>query len=436
MKGSIYTNQKCFLCVQSGEKGVLKYVEGRGFLSCPNHPEIQWAGPCLVRFGREHTKRFKATAEAERHLTFLRVQTDRGEFDQREWARENPLSFLSLREKFVKVKESQDIKSDQVYRIKKVLKKAGEFKSDYHNQVWDLLQIQQISDAEIDDFLSFDHRNIQRRRMSDGTIQMVDLGPISKKTLAGLRSVLNDFFKWVVRREKKRSKMDMPEIPEISYRMKMRTLVSIEDQQAILNELKRLTWDENPRIWLGIKLLSMYPKVRPGEMRDVKEGHINLSDGWIVFPQPKERDPKFIHLLSEHVEMINAVKKLAPPALPDVYFFRHLTTGRGRKPGKQFGDQYFNECWKRAAKNLGIESVPVYPGTKHSTTTALGQIMSPEQIKNNVTGHSSDAFYRYFLPDYNDAITATRKLAEMQDAAKAKTDKHLINLFGDMKKVK
>jgi hypothetical protein len=58
-------------------------------------------------------------------------------------------------------------------------------------------------------------------------------------------------------------------------------------------------------------------------MLNVKEGHINLKDGWIVFPQPKEREPKFIHLLPELSELIEAVKGMTPPALPEVYFFRH-----------------------------------------------------------------------------------------------------------------
>lgn len=56
----------------------------------------------------------------------------------------------------------------------------------------------------------------------------------------------------------------------------------------------------------------------------------------------------------------------------------------------------------------------MYAGTKHSTVTALGKIMSPEQIKHNVTGHTSSAFQRYFLPDHNEKISATRKVAEMQ----------------------
>lgn len=397
---------------------------------CPHHPEIQWTGACQVRFGKKHHKRFKTTANAERHLIFLRVQTDRGEFDQREWAKENPLSFLALRIKFAKAKTATDIKKDQIYRIKKALKRAGAFKSDHHGKTWDELQVKQITEAEIDDFLFHDHRVIRRKRGPDGIVRMIDQGPMAKKTIAGMRSVLNDFFKWVVRREKRRSGIQMPDIPEISYKMKMRTLVSVEDQQAILEELKRLTWDKNPRVWLGAKLLSMYPKVRPGEMRAVKEGHINLSDGWVVFPQPKERDPKFIHLLPEHCEMIREIKDMVPPTLPDIYFFRHLKAGRGKRAGGQFGDQYFNEWWKKACKNLGIEGVPIYPGTKHSTTTALGKIMSPEQIKNNVTGHASDAFYRYFLPDHQDAITATRQLAEMQESA----GKLPVNLFEDQKK--
>ncbi len=56
----------------------------------------------------------------------------------------------------------------------------------------------------------------------------------------------------------------------------------------------------------------------------------------------------------------------------------------------------------------------VYAGVKHSTVTALGQIMSPEEIQHDITGHTSDAFKRYFLPDAKRATIANRKLAEMQ----------------------
>jgi hypothetical protein len=45
--------------------------------------------------------------------------------------------------------------------------------------------------------------------------------------------VLHDFWVWVVRREKRRSKLEMPEFHEIHFNMEMKTTVSIDDQQAI-----------------------------------------------------------------------------------------------------------------------------------------------------------------------------------------------------------
>lgn len=180
-----------------------------------------------------------------------------------------------------------------------------------------------------------------------------------------------------------------------------------------MEEVRRLTYSENPRIWLGVKLLSLYPRVRLGELRNVKEGHINLQENWIVFPHPKEGEPKFIHLLPEHAAIIKELRDMEP-AMPGMFFFRHLKPIKGLKAGSQIGPKYFNVWWKRACENLGVDGVTLYPGTKHSTVTALGKIMTPEQIKHNVTGHTSDAFERYFLPDHHQNIAATRKVAEMQ----------------------
>jgi hypothetical protein len=381
MKGRIYTSQKCFHC-----QSPLKYVEGRGYLQCETHHEIKWTGSCIVRFGRDHTKRFPTVLEAERHLTYLRVQTDNGSFDQREWARNQPLSFLSLREKFLEAKTRASITPKQIRHIKRVLDLAG--------KSWDTLQIKDIAEGEIDDFFNTDHG-------------------IGNKTLSNWKTVLHDFWMWVVRREKRRSQLEMPDFPEIHFKMEMKTIVSIDDQQTILEEVKRISWKHNPRIWLGIKLLSIYPRVRPGELLAVKEGHINLTENWIVFPQPKEKEPKFIHLLPEHAALIKEIRGMAP-AMPNVYFFRHLKSNSGVNVGEKFGPKYFNIWWKKACANLNISGVAVYAGTKHSTVTALGKIMSPEQIKHNVTGHTSSAFQRYSLPDHNEKISATRKVAEMQ----------------------
>ncbi|SHO45318.1 tyrosine-type recombinase/integrase [Desulfopila aestuarii] len=381
MKGRIYTTQKCFVC-----QGALNYVEGRGHLSCVTHPDHQWKGACVVRFGRNHTKRFKSVLEAERHLIYLRVQTDLGKFDPREWAKDQPLSFLALRLKFIEYKKSTNITLKQVKDIERVLIRAG--------QTWDRMQIRDIAEAEIEDFLFQDHG-------------------VSSKTIANWKTALHNFFAWVVRREKKKSNLQMPSFPVTSFKMKMKAVVSIEDQQKIITEVKKISWNHNPRIWLAIKLLALYPRVRPGELINVKEGHINLVDLYIVFPQPKEREPKYIHLLKEVAEEIRESQRLYP-AMPTMYFFRHLKRRNGLKVGTQFGPVYLNKWWKQACVNLGFSDVTLYPGTKHSTVTALGKIMSPEQIQHNVTGHASEAFKRYFLPDYQEKILATKQISDMQ----------------------
>ncbi len=392
MKGSIYTAQKCFEC-----GGVLRYVEGRGKLACPDHPHVVWRNNCQVRFGREHTKRFKTLIEAERHLTFLRAQTDRGEFDQRDWAKDQPLSFYSLRKKFFIHKENSGVGKKHLSHIANTLRLAGKH--------WDTMQIKEIAEAEIEDFFN-------------------SLTTVSGKTKKNYQSTLHDFWSWIVRREKRRSGITMPIFPEIRFKLKWRQIVDMEQQAAILDEIKRLTFDINPRLWLGIKLLSMYPKVRPGEMLNVKEGHINLNEHWILFPDPKEGVPKFIHLLPEYSEMIREIR--GPKGLPDMYFFRHVKAKSGVKGGVRFGQRQFRMWWNRACKNLGIEGIDLYGGTKHSTVTALGQILTPEQIQRGVTGHASEAFKRYMLPDVNDAIQGALAVQKIQ----SQTDKHLINRLG------
>jgi len=205
---------------------------------------------------------------------------------------------------------------------------------------------------------------------------------------------------------KRRSKIEMPEFPDIKYKLGWRNIVDVDTQELILTEIRKISFDINPRIWLGIKLLTLYPKVRPGEMRNIQENHINLSEQWIVFPDPKEGDPKFIHLMSKDCDLIKSLWE--PKGLPHLHFFRHLQSRSGVQAGVQFGPKYFKIWWDRACKNLGIKEVDLYGGTKHSTVTALGKVLSPEQIQRGATGHASDAFKRYMLPNLNEAQVATQ----------------------------
>jgi len=78
-----------------------------------------------------------------------------------------------------------------------------------------------------------------------------------------------------------------------------------------------------------------------------------------------------------------------------ICFFRH-------KNGEQFGQKYFYKWWKRACKNLGIEGVDLYGGTRHSTVRALRKYRTPEEIKLASMHSTNKAFERYFRFDGDD----------------------------------
>jgi hypothetical protein len=80
-----------------------------------------------------------------------------------------------------------------------------------------------------------------------------------------------------------------------------------------------------------------------------------------------------------------------------------------------------NRWWSRACAELGVSGVTLYPGTKHSTVTALGAVLTPEEIKRGGTGHqTSAAFERYLLPDMRDKIKIRQAIHQIR-AAQPKT---------------
>jgi hypothetical protein len=85
-------------------------------------------------------------------------------------------------------------------------------------------------------------------------------------------------------------------------------------------------------------------------------------------------------------------------------FFRHVEGVRGCKPGQPFGKKYFYKWWKKACANLRINDLDLYGGTKHTTTTALGEVFSPEQIKRGSLHSTNKAFDRYLQAKAGDAL--------------------------------
>ena len=303
----------------------------------------------------------------------------------------NPLGFENLALKWLEQKKQTKIKAKTIQSYANFMGKAI--------SVWGQRNIKTIGTAEVDDFLLDDHRTPKGKKITD-------------KTRHNMMSCLHQFFKWVCRREKA---VEFPEFPEIAFELGWRNIVSIENQQAIIDEVKRISWDVNPKIWLGIKLLATYIKIRPGEMRDVRERDINLESGYIHIPHPKEgskKQGKYAFLDGEDIALINTFPK---SITPDLYFFRHLSGQSGVKIGEQFGPKYFKKWWDRACANLGIQGVDLYGGTKHSTATALGELLTPEEIKRGGTGSATNkAFERYFQPRRTESLKVTSAVRQLQ----------------------
>jgi len=350
-----------------------------------------------VKFGREIYRRFQSYERASRFLNGIRFKTDEGTFDIRDYKKDNPLGFENLSEKWLEIKASSGIDKKTVQSYVNFMNRAI--------ARWGNRNIKAISNGDIEDLL-FD----KDWKTPKGKI-------VSNKTRSNMKSCLNDFWKWVSRREKKNTKqqIEVPEFPEITYELGWRNITDIETLENILDEIKRISWDINPKIWFGVKLLSTYIKIRPGELRKVKERDINLQAGHIIIKQPKEgtrHEGKYAYLDPEDINLIQGM----PKGLPDMYFFRHLPGRSGIVAGEQFGPKYFKVWWDRACNNLGVDGVDLYGGTKHTVATALGKYLSPEEIKRGGTGHTTNkAFDRYFQPQKGEhikVITAIKKLKE------------------------
>ena len=152
----------------------------------------------------------------------------------------------------------------------------------------------QSAPGDVEDFLLANHRDRRTKKR------------ISHKTRHNMKSCLHQFFTWVYRRE---NPLNCLNFPEIEFELGWRNIVTIEVQQAIIQEVKRISFGIEPKIWLGIKLLATYIKIRPGEMRNVRERDINLESGFIHIPHPKEgsrKNGKFAYLDIEDVELIKS----------------------------------------------------------------------------------------------------------------------------------
>jgi integrase len=332
-----------------------------GRTGCPQHP-----GRFRVQFSFKGQRLFPAFAsypEAEQALNTMRLQRGEGTLDLGDWKPDQPNAFENVTKRFLAKKTGKvKAKTLQVYTL--YLGRAAAH--------WRGRNIKTIQYADIEDFLD----------------TQTEVKPITQKRI---RDAIHVLFVWAKKRQIISS---LPEFPTIQYSMAMRQIVDRETQQAIIDEVRRISWHVNPKIWLGIDILATCIALRPKELMSILEGDLNLGLRLVVIPDPKERKPKVVPLLDEHIEVITSI----PQGVPHLPLFRHPPSYSNQE-GRKFGEKYLYKWWKRACANLGIEGVDLYGGTRHSTACAMREEFSPEQIKRATMHSTNAAFERYFQMD-------------------------------------
>lgn len=382
MIGSIDCRKKC-AC-----GGNFKFDENRNALFCKKC-DHRCTGPFRVRFGRKICRNFgNDFRAAETFLLHLRHEATTQTFDARDYQELAPLSFANQSAIWLDYKKGS-VSAKVLKNMELVMTRAA--------KVWGNRNVKDIRSSDIEDFLF---------RL-----------PVGSKTRHNYKSYLFNFWKWLHRREL----LPMPQFPEVSFKLGWRQIIDIPTQQAIIEEVKRQN-THNPKGWLAIRMLSRYFHIRPGELMRITEGNINLDIPAMILPPQSSKigEPVMIFLWDDDIEEIAKF----PRGLPNLPFFRHPQSTRAES-GKPFGQRYLYKLWTNACKALGLmrsDTLPIcdlYAGTRHSTITAMGEVMSPEEVQ-QASGHrTSQALTRYLQGRSRYAQKAMSTIAKIQNQAGA-----------------
>lgn len=353
MKGGIYSDQRCPVC-----GGKFRHFEPNG-LWCPEHQQCR-PEKFRVKFGKVN-RRFKSYKSAHRLLTGLRFKTDEGSFDLRDYQTSNPLGFENLTQKFLYNK--RHLKGVEKY----------EQRLRFAAQAWGNRNVKEIGYPEFEDLIC----------------DLIDEKK-SPKYIHDINCTVQMLYRWLVKRREIKTDQ-LPDFYETKPTMAYRKILTKEQQQAVLDEIYKLTWDFNPRIYMAVLFLATYINVRPKELLDIKEEDLELENERILIGKTKEGMPKYLFLLPKDVELLRSLGR----NFPKLHVFRHRKGNGGALPESRFGKDYLYKKWNEACKNLRIKGVSLYPGTRHTTAVDLRKRHSPESIKRAMGTKSNKAFERY-----------------------------------------
>ncbi len=382
MDGGIYTRERCSQCGK-----LLKYVGTKGCI-CPDHPGER-ARTFIVKFPGKIYKTFTNLDEAEQLLNYLRYEKgDRGErFNPLDYKDERPNSFSSLATSYLERKKGKR----SFRKIRAIMDRACGVFGD--------MNLKDITSAQIDDYLFY--------------LKRQDGGVMSDKTRSNHCSQLHDFWNWCCHTRRAVTLAEFPVFPKIDFELGYRKITTWEIQEKVIAKVKDLTYSTNPKIWLAIDMLATYTALRPDDLLRVNEE--DLTDtGWLIIRNPTKikNKTKKIRLHPDH---INEWRKIAEiyPGLPETPFFRHTVTIRRSKQGMVFGKNYLSKVWTKAAKEVGLIGVSLYPGTKHTTATATAELLGEEKAE-KASGLTNKAFKRYCQTENKDAFDVVSEIRKVK----------------------
>lgn len=376
MAGDIYSRQKCSIC-----NGPLIHDPKRRGCFCKDHPHVS-ASTFILRFPGNIYRNFADYIQAEQELNYLRHEKgSRARFNPDDYRSARPNSFRMLKDKYLKRKENLSSFRD----IARYINRAADY--------FDLTNIRDISGADIEDYL-------------------FSIQGISEKTRHNHMTQLRDFWSWCLKRGNIISVYEMPMFPDIHYELGRRKLTDWNTQELILSTVKDLSYHVNPKIWFGIDILATYTALRPDDLRRVHENSLDVQSGFLTIFNPTKRKNKFkvIRLIDDHVKTWRELQRQFP-AMPDMPFFRHNGGINRVKAGEPFGEKYLYKWWTKACIEIGLEGVPLYPGTKHTTATETARLLGTEKAL-TASGLTNKAFNRYCEIENSDSfetVTAIMK---------------------------
>ncbi|MGA8179398.1 MAG: hypothetical protein WB792_05020 [Desulfobacterales bacterium] len=125
-----------------------------------------------------------------------------------------------------------------------------------------------------------------------------------------------------------------------------------------------------------------------------REFNLLCTSYYLVLTGTQKNNFKSVRLVEQHNDFIKVLKS-EYPGHPNMSFFRHVSGVKVVKSDQAFGNKLFYKYWIKACKQLGIEGVDLYAGTRHTTTTEIARRYGSEYAMKASDHQTNRAFKRY-----------------------------------------